>query len=268
MRKIVFLLALLIPFAVCAHNLRLKTGVTTVRSVTEEITRQTGILFSFSQAVGSTSLRPVNADLKKASTEAVCKAVFSNAGLQWKIQGDFVDLVLAEVTTDSQKPSDSSQTVQKPANKRLRITGIVKDIADRDPLVGVFVRSKNDGWKDISDPSIKIVGAKSGTTSEDSVIIISDMNKVESIFYTDYESLFKALENDEIDAAVADELLAKSFVDSYADIMTIGQPLSAEVYAIAVCPSNTELLQTLNNGLNELRRNGTLDQIVLDNLMR
>ena len=64
----------------------------------------------------------------------------------------------------------------------------------------------------------------------------------------------KPNEADEIDAAVADELLAKSFVDSYADIMTIGQPLSAEVYAIAVCPSNTELLQTLNNGLNELRR--------------
>ena len=147
-----------------------------------------------------------------------------------------------------------------------------KLVSFTDPYVmgaqAVFVRSKNDGWKDISDPSIKIVGAKSGTTSEDSVTIISDMNKVESIFYTDYESLFKALENDEIDAAVADELLAKSFVDSYADIMTIGQPLSAEVYAIAVCPSNTELLQTLNNGLNELRRNGTLDQIVLDNLMR
>lgn len=147
-----------------------------------------------------------------------------------------------------------------------------KLVSFTDPYVmgaqAVFVRAKNDGWKDISDPSIKIIGAKSGTTSEDSVTIISEMNKVESKLYPDYESLFKALENDEIDAAIADELLAKSFVDSYADLMTIGQPLSAEVYAIAVCPSNTELLQKLNNGLNELRRNGTLDQIVLDNLTR
>ncbi len=147
-----------------------------------------------------------------------------------------------------------------------------KLVSFTDPYVmgaqSVYVLAKNDGWKDISDPSIKTIGAKTGTTSEDSVTVISDMNKVESKLYPDYESLFKALEDGEIDAAVADELLAKSFVDSYADIMTIGQPLSAEVYAIAVCPSNTELLQTLNKGLNELRRNGTLDQIVLDNLMR
>lgn len=147
-----------------------------------------------------------------------------------------------------------------------------KLVSFTDPYVmgaqSVYVLAKNDDWKDISDPSIKTIGAKTGTTSEDSVTVISDMNKVESKLYQDYESLFKALEDGEIDAAVADELLAKSFVDSYADIMTIGQPLSAEVYAIAVCPSNTELLQTLNKGLNELRRNGTLDQIVLDNLMR
>ncbi len=147
-----------------------------------------------------------------------------------------------------------------------------KLVSFTDPYVmgaqSVYVLAKNDDWKDISDPSIKTIGAKTGTTSEDSVTVISDMNKVEAKLYPDYESLFKALEDGEIDAAVADELLAKSFVDSYADIMTIGQPLSAEVYAIAVCPSNTELLQTLNKGLNELRRSGTLDQIVLDNLMR
>ncbi len=130
-----------------------------------------------------------------------------------------------------------------------------------------YVRLVNDSWTGISDPSIKVIGAKAGTTSADSAAIISDMNSVEVRLYPDYGTLFQALENNEIDAAIADELLAKSFVDSYADLMTVGQPLSAETYAIAVCPNNPDLVKTFNDGLNELRRNGKLDQIVLDNLM-
>lgn len=135
MRKIIFLFALLFPLLVNAHNLQLKTGETTVRAVTEEISRQTGILFSFSQAIEKVSLPPVHVDLKGVTTEAVCKAVFSQAGLKWKIHGDFVDLFLSEITETPPRNQIS--------NKRLRITGLVKDIGDKEPLVGVFVRSKN-----------------------------------------------------------------------------------------------------------------------------
>ncbi len=130
-----------------------------------------------------------------------------------------------------------------------------------------YVRLANDSWTGISDPAIKVIGAKAGTTSADSAAIISDMNSVEVRLYPDYGLLFQALENNEIDAAISDELLAKGFVDSYADMMTIGQPLNAEAYAIAVCPNNPDLVKTFNDGLNEMRQSGKLDQIVLDNLM-
>ena len=143
MRKVIFLFALLFPLVVSAHNLRLKTGETTVRAVTEEISRQTGILFSFNQAIGKVSLPPINVDLKGVTTEAVCKAVFSQAGLKWKIHGDFVDLFLSEITETPPKTSEEGQIVPKTSSKRLRITGLVKDIGDKEPLVGVFVRSKN-----------------------------------------------------------------------------------------------------------------------------
>ena len=134
-------------------------------------------------------------------------------------------------------------------------------------LQSVFVRLKNDNFQDISDLLIKTVGAKSGTTGETNGRIITEMNNQELKLYPGYKELFEALEKDEIDAAVSDELLAKEFVDSYADMMTIGQPLSSEPYAIAVCPSNTELVTSINHGLSEMRRSGKLDEIVLGNLM-
>ena len=133
-------------------------------------------------------------------------------------------------------------------------------------LQSAFIRLKNDGWKDISDPAVKILGAKSGTTSEENSRIAAERLNLELKHYPDYAELFEALENDEIDAAISDELLAKQFVDSYGDMMTIGQPLTSEPYAIAVCPDNTELLEAINNGMNELRKNGSLDEILLKNL--
>ena len=133
-------------------------------------------------------------------------------------------------------------------------------------LQSAFIRLKNDGWKDISDPAVKILGAKSGTTSEENSRIAAERLNLELKHYPDYAELFEALENDEIDVAISDELLAKQFVDSYGDMMTIGQPLTSEPYAIAVCPNNTDLLETINHGMSELRKNGTLDEILLENL--
>ena len=131
-----------------------------------------------------------------------------------------------------------------------------------------FVRLKNDGIKDITDENIHAFGAKRATTAENTVNILGDRFGREVKLYTSYAELFKALENDEIDAAIADELLAKDFVDTYADMMTIGQPLSAEPYAIAVCPSNPELTEKLNAGLLKLQQDGKINEIILKNLER
>ena len=133
-------------------------------------------------------------------------------------------------------------------------------------LQSAFIRLKNDGWKDISDPAVKILGAKSGTTAEENSRIAAERLNLELKHYPDYAELFEALENDEIDVAISDELLSKQFVDFYGDMMTIGQPLTSEPYAIAVCPNNTDLLEAINHGMSELRKNGTLDEILLENL--
>ena len=145
-----------------------------------------------------------------------------------------------------------------------------KVVSFSDPYVmslqSAFVRMKNIHLSNIADPAIKVIGAKAATTAEDNGRIIAQRNNCELKVYATYSELFAALENDAIDAAIADEMLAKEYVDSYADIMTIGAALTSEPYAIAVCPENSELLEAINHGLNEMRKEGKLDEIVLSNL--
>ena len=133
-------------------------------------------------------------------------------------------------------------------------------------LQSAFVRMKNIHLSGITDPAIKVIGAKAATTAEDNGRIIAEKNHCELKVYETYSELFAALENDVIDAAIADEMLAKEYVDSYSDVMTIGAALTSEPYAIAVCPENSDLLNAINHGLNEMRKNGKLDEIVLSNL--
>ena len=145
-------------------------------------------------------------------------------------------------------------------------------VAFTDPYLtgqlSAFVRLKNDDITDISDEDIDVIGSKIGTTAETAGRDLAGKYNLEQKHYENYADLFAALENDEIDAAISDEFLAKEFVDSYADIMTVGQIISHEPYAIAVCPDNNELVQKLNTGLAALQLSGKLDEILLNNLMK
>ncbi len=110
------------------------------------------------------------------------------------------------------------------------------------------------------------VGVKASTTAETNVSKLAEKSGFMVLTYADYASVFSALESGEVDAVVADEYLAKPFADDY-DVMVIGNPISAERYAIAVCVKQKELFDRINKGLEAIRGDGTLDQIILENLI-
>lgn len=140
MRKICIILLLLsVGIVSSAHNLRLSLPASTVREVTDAITTQTGILFSFQQPVGNTPVKSLNLDLKDVSVEAICEAVFSGTDLLWKVSGLMVDLF----TASAKEQLSPLVATGKDAPKKIRITGTVKDIQDGQPLVGVVVRPKS-----------------------------------------------------------------------------------------------------------------------------
>lgn len=139
MRKLLFIIALFLSLTLRAHDVRLSVGASTVKEVSEALTAQTGILFSFQQTVGKLSLGPLNLNLKDASVEEICKAAFSGAPVQWVVSGEMVDLVASPNPKEEQPQKVQTQS----APKKIRITGTVTDIQDGEPLVGVVVRPKS-----------------------------------------------------------------------------------------------------------------------------
>ena len=132
----------------------------------------------------------------------------------------------------------------------------------------LFIKNDREDITSIDSAGIKKIGIKADSTAEKKVTGLKGQYGFDILTFDEYSEVFAALENGEIDAAVTDDMLGKLYIEEYADIVTTGAPITEEPYAIAVCPKNPELLDTINAGLSEIRNNGTLDLIVMDNLSK
>ena len=62
---------------------------------------------------------------------------------------------------------------------------------------------------------------------------------------------------------IADKPTADSFVGQYAeDLMTVGEAFTEEKYGIAFCMDNDELQGTVDEALNTLINDGTVDGLI------
>lgn len=139
MRKLFLVIAFsLFALYSSAQDLRLTSDPSTVKAISEAVEKQTGILFSFSHAVGNLPTPALDLNLKNASVEQICKSAFSEAGVKWEINGNLVDLF------EAPKPAvQTSKPQTTPQEARIRITGTVTDMQDGLPLIGVVVRPKS-----------------------------------------------------------------------------------------------------------------------------
>lgn len=131
----------------------------------------------------------------------------------------------------------------------------------------------------------------SGNKNKKATIPPSDINKVEDlagtkigvqlgttgdIYVSDYEGdeagtiiekynkgadAILALKQGKIDCIVIDEVAAKSFIAKNDDLSILEEEFTVEDYAICVGKGNDQLLAKINDSLEELSKNGTMDQI-------
>ena len=121
-----------------AHDVNITCGPSTVKTVSEAISKQTGILFSFQKSIGELPTPALSVNLKNASIEDVCKAAFGKSNVRWNISGNLVDLLRTEDAGQTTKKQE-----QEAQDTKIRITGTVVDIQDKQPLIGVVVRPKS-----------------------------------------------------------------------------------------------------------------------------
>jgi ABC-type amino acid transport substrate-binding protein len=128
---------------------------------------------------------------------------------------------------------------------------------------------KDSQIKSRTDLNGKTVGVQQGTTGDN---YCTDEKKTADIHvktvkrYNKGSDAISDLIAGRLDAVVIDDFPAQKFVEKNSDkIIKLNDALTVEKYAIAVKKGNTELLNTINSVLEEMKSNGEIDKLVEEN---
>lgn len=117
----------------------------------------------------------------------------------------------------------------------------------------LMVAASLDGVDSLADMSGMIVGAQLGTTG---AFAVDEAEGVELATFDEIGLAVAALANDQVQGVVVDTPTAADFVlsnDEYRGTLKIvGEPFTDEFYGIAVKKGNTEVLDLINAGLEEV----------------
>jgi len=184
----------------------------------------------------------------------MAKAVAEKLGMELKIEdmafnslitalsSGKVDFVAAGMTVDEDREAFVNFTDSYATGIQVIIVPEESDIADKAGLAN------------------KKIGVQEGTTGD---IYVSDEVEGADVqrFNKGMEAI-QALSQGKIDAVVIDNEPAKVFVTEVEGLKILEEEFVTEDYAIAIAKENTELLDQVNTALQELKADGTLQEIV------
>ena len=86
----------------------------------------------------------------------------------------------------------------------------------------------------------------------------------EAVILDGYDACMLQLINGDVNAVIIDNPVAEAYIAKQpGKVKTVGDKMSAEAYAFAVQKGNTELLDKINAGLQNVKDNGTYDELVM-----
>lgn len=127
---------------------------------------------------------------------------------------------------------------------------------------------KDDDSKPLAVESVEdlagtTIGVQIGTTgaiyAED---FVAENPGTEVIRYNRGADAVQALKQQKIDAVLIDEQPALAFVEKNNELTIADEEFAMEEYAIGIAKENTELLYQINDALEAIKVNGTMDEIV------
>lgn len=122
----------------------------------------------------------------------------------------------------------------------------------------VIVTRNDSSIQSVADLKGKKIAVQLGTTGEQQADKIEGATVVKP---ESYNIAFMMLHNNAADAVIADLSVADEFMKR-GTFKRVGEPLSFEEFAMISRKGNTDLLNTLNNALEEVKKDGSYDAIV------
>ena len=132
---------------------------------------------------------------------------------------------------------------------------------------GLCLAVKSDNSKITSVETLtkeSIVGAQIGTSGADTVKKLKDQGKIKDAkIYNKVDVAFQDVINGTIDGIINDVPVTKEYINKQpGKVKTVGKKLNAETYGIAVKKGNKELLDKINTGLKNIKKNGTFNKLL------
>lgn len=185
------------------------------------------------------------------------KAIADEAGLDIEIVNVAWDPLLAGMAQCQYDAAISAMTI---TDERKEVMLFSNPYFEAGQLV--IVRFGNTDIASKEDLGGKTVGAQIGTTGS------FEIDKIAGATLKTYDDIGLAMQdlmNGQIDAVIADNPLAMGYANANPDkLKTVGAVFTSEYYGIAVCNTETELLERINEGLAKVKAKGLIDELILE----
>lgn len=127
----------------------------------------------------------------------------------------------------------------------------------------VVVKKDNTKVKSIDDLTKDMkVASQIGTTGADKAESLKKDGKIaEAVINNGFDTCLMQVQNGDVDAIIIDKPVAEQALNKYTDLQIVGKTLNAESFGFAVAKGNKALLEKINKGLENVKKNGTYDKI-------
>ncbi len=121
--------------------------------------------------------------------------------------------------------------------------------------------------KDITMDNLgeQTIGVQNGTTGQ--IYAVDDFGEDNVVAYNTYSVAFLALTNDQVDCIVVDDLVGKAYAATIPGLKVVETTYEAEEFAFGVSKGNTALVEAINEVLEGLIADGTVEEIILKHSM-
>ncbi len=130
----------------------------------------------------------------------------------------------------------------------------------------VVVNAEDPMVADVDDLDGKVIGVQQGNIADFHVEEEIDAGEIKR--YTRFAQAAEDLKNRRIDCIVMDEFPAKDLVASNPELAILDGVLFEDKYAIAVQKGNTELLDEINTVIEQLKKDGKIEEFTADHTQR
>ncbi len=183
----------------------------------------------------------------------IARAVAQSMGMELAVEDMAFDSIIPALLSGKADIGAAGMTVTEERQASVDFTDTYVTASQ-----AIIIKADNTEIAGPADVEGKVIGVQLGTTGD---LYASDVTQTVERYNKGFEAV-QALSQGKIDAVIIDDQVAKALAADNADVKVLDEPFTTEEYAIAVKKGNTELVESINAALAELKESGQLQQIV------